>query len=612
MQVESFLVRFPPFDNLEPGAVERIAAATQIGFFPEGDTILTRGGPPSAFLYVVRTGAVELLDDGTVIDLLEEGELFGHPSLIAGLPPTFSVRSVEDTLCYLIDRTVADEVLRTRSGIEFLAHGLARRGRLVAQALEADRVVRPPPPISALIHRGPITCPPETTVGDAASTMTEERVSSIVVIGDDLLGIVTDRDLRSKVVATGRDLGAPVTDVMSAPVITVRSDATADDALRVMLERGFHHLPVAGPEGRIVGVVSDTELMGLERTASFGLLRALDRASSADEVTDAMSRLPRVAASVVMAGLDPVDVGHVIASAIDTATRRLIHLAIADLGDPPGPWAWLALGSAARHEQSLDTDQDHALVFLATDVSFEEADGYFEDLARRVTDGLVAAGIPRCRGGVMAESPAWRADRDRWLVTFRTQLAEPDIGGTAFSNIALDFRRVAGSLEVETEIERLVRDAARRGGLLRRLASTALNLRPPTGFLRDFVLESEGEQAGTLDVKHGGITPVTNLARTFAVATGSSSNRTIERLRAAVAAGGIDADLGVGLEEAFRLLWRIRLEHQTSQLDRGETPDDAVDPRRLGALTRRSLREAFRLIAAGQRLLATTYGIRMR
>ena len=612
MQVESFLVRFPPFDALEDGAMDRIAAATQIGFFPDGSTILTRGGPPSTFLYVVRTGAVELVDDDTVIDLLEEGELFGHPSLIAGLPPTFSVRAVEDTLCYLIDRTVADEVLRTRSGIEFLAHGLARRGRLIAEAREGERIVRPPPPISALIHREPIACAPSTTVGEAAATMTEERVSSILVLGDELLGIVTDRDLRMKVVATGRDLGAPVTDVMSAPVVTIRSDATADDALRLMLERGFHHLPVVDPHGRIVGVVSDTELLGLERTASFGLLRALDRASTADAVVGAMSGLPRVAASVVSAGMDPVDVGHVIASAIDTATRRLIHLAIAELGDPPGPWAWLALGSAARHEQSLDTDQDHALVFMATDVSVQEADRYFEELARRVTDGLVACGIPRCRGGVMAESPAWRADRDGWLETFETQLAERDIGGTAFSNIALDFRRVAGALEVETDIERLVRDAARRGGLIRKLASTALNLKPPTGFLRDFVLESEGEHSGTLDVKHGGITPVTNLARTFAVATGASTNRTIERLRAAVAAGGIDADLGVGLEEAFRLLWRIRLEHQTDQLDRGETPDDAVDPRRLGALTRRSLREAFRLIAAGQHLLSTTYGMRMR
>jgi CBS domain-containing protein len=212
----------------------------------------------------------------------------------------------------------------------------------------------------------------------------------------------------------------------------------------------------------------------------------------------------------------------------------------------------------------------------------------------------------------MAESEAWRAEREAWIDTYRTQLRTIDVGGTVFSNIALDYRRVAGALDMEREIDHVVREAARHGSLVRRLASSSLDLRPPTGFFREFVLESSGGRAGTLDVKHGGITIITNLARTFAVASGSTSIRTIGRLRAAVRAGAVDEELGLGLEEAFRLLWRIRLHHQVDQLDRGETPDDAVDPRRLGALTRRSLREAFRLIAAAQRLLATTYGIRFR
>jgi CBS domain-containing protein len=187
-----------------------------------------------------------------------------------------------------------------------------------------------------------------------------------------------------------------------------------------------------------------------------------------------------------------------------------------------------------------------------------------------------------------------------------------DLDGAVFSNIALDYRRVGGALDMEREIDVVVREAARSGPLVRRLASSALGLRPPTGFFRDFVLESEGGRAGTLDVKHGGITIITNLARTWAVASGSTSIRTTDRLRAAVGAAAIDEDLGLGLDEAFRLLWRIRLHHQVDELDRGETPDDAVDPKRLGALTRRSLREAFRLITAAQRLLATTYGFRLR
>ena len=612
MQVETFLVRFPPFDSLEPDALERVCAATEIEFFPRGTTILQQGGPPSRFLYVVRTGGVELLDDEVVIDLLEEGEMFGHPSLVAGLPPTFSVRAFEDTICYLIERQVAEDVIGTRSGIEFLARGLARRSRQVALSSETERMARPPVPLSTVLHREAIGCAPTVSVREAATTMAREAISSILVRGDDLLGIVTDRDLRTKVVAEGRDLTAAVSQVMTSPVITVRDDAMADAALRLMLQHGIHHLPVTAADGRIVGVVSDTDLIGLERSAPFTFLRALDRAETTDDVAARMSELPAVVIPLVEMETDPVDVGHVIASAIDATTRRLIHVAIAEIGDPPGPLAWLALGSEARHEQSLVTDQDHALVFGASDVPPEEADAYFERLARRVTDGLAEAGIPRCRGGVMAESAAWRADRETWVQTFREQLALSDVGGTAFSNIALDYRRVAGGLDIEATIDQLVRTAAAEGWLVRKLASSALDLRPPTGFFRGFLVGSDGSRAGTLDVKHGGITPITNLARTFAVASGVASNRTIDRLRAASSLGALDPDLAVGLEEAFRLLWRIRLRHQVRQLRAGDPADDQVDPRLLGPLTRRSLREAFKLITAGQRLLSTTYGLRHR
>ena len=612
MQVESFLVRFSPFDVLEPAALERVCRATEIEFFPRGATVLQQGGPPSRFLYVVRTGGVELLDDGVVIDLLEEGEMFGHPSLVAGLPPTFSVRAFEDTICYLIERQVAEEVIGTRSGIEFLARALARRSRQAALASETERIARPPAPLSSILRREPIGCDPTQSVRDAAATMAREAISSILVRADDLLGIVTDRDLRTKIVAEGIDPAVPVSRVMTTPVITVPEEAMADEALRMMLQHGIHHLPVVGSDGRVVGVVTDTDLIGLERSVPFTFLRALDRAETTDEVFARMSELHTVVIPLVETEADPVDIGHLIASAIDATTRRLIHVAIAELGDPPGPWAWLALGSEARPEQSRVPDQDHALGVVAPAVSPGEADADGERLARRVTDGLAEAGIPRCRGGVMAESAAWRADREAWIRTFREQLALSDVGGTAFSNIALDYRRVAGALDVEASIDQLVRQAAAEGWLVRKLASSALDLRPPTGFFREFLVGWDGAHAGTLDVKHGGITPITNVARTFAVASGVASNRTIDRLRAAASLGALDPDLAVGLEEAFRLLWRIRLRHQVRQLRAGEPADDLADPRLLGPLTRRSLREAFNLIIAGQRVLSSTYGLRPR
>jgi len=612
MQVEAFLARYPPFDSLTPEALERVARSVQIEFFPAGTTILQQAGEPARFLYVVRAGAVELLDEGRVLDLLGEGEAFGHPSLLSHLGPTFDVRAHEDTLCYLVEPEIAEEVIGTPSGLAFLSASLLRRERRAVQAREGESVRIGLVRVRTLLRRAPVTCAPEATVREAAELMARERISSVLVAMGTEFGIVTDRDLRSRVLAAGKAPDALLKEVMSFPVVTASDDATAEEVLLLMLEHGFHHVPITGGEGKIVGVVSDTDLLGRERTAPFALRRGIERATTDRGVVAEAASLPDVTVALVEAEVDPVDVGHVIAATIDAATRQLIDLVIQEAGDPPGPWAWLALGSAARHEQSLRTDQDHALVYDPIDASPEQADRYFAALAERVTRGLEAAGVPRCNGGVMATNPPWRRPVAEWTDEFRASLKDPGLGGKAFTNIALDYRRVAGPLDVESTLDELIRGASHDPGFPRRLAHTAIEFRPPTGFFRDIVVEAKGSHAGTLDVKHGGITPITNLARAHAVGAGLTNNRTLRRLRDVVATGALDPELGAGLEEAFRLLWRVRLEHQAAQVRAGLPPDDAVDPRSLGPLTRRGLKEAFRLIQRAQRALASAMGFRIR
>ena len=611
MQVGAFLARYPPFDSFVPEELERVARSVRIEFFAAGTTILQQAGEPARFLYVVRTGAVELLNEGRVLDLLGEGEAFGHPSLLSGLGPTFQVRAHEDTLCYLVDRDVAEEVMGSPSGLAFLAASLLRRER------RAQMVREGAPPavglvlVGTLVRRAPVICSTETTVREAAGLMTEERVSAVLMPTAQGVGILTDRDFRSRVLAAGAPGETPVGEVMSFPVVTASDDATAEEVLLLMLEHGFHHVPVTDRGGKIVGVVSDGDLFGLERSGPFSMHREIERATTAPSMAAAAARLPEIVVALVEAETDPVDVGHVIAATIDAVTRQLIDLSLRELGEPSGPWAWLALGSEARHEQSLRTDQDHALVFDPSG-SPEEADRYFAQLANRVVEGLEAAGIPRCQGGVMATNRAWRRPVADMVAEFRARLADPGLEGKVFTSIALDYRRVAGSLDIESTLDGLIRRASRDTMLARRLAHTAVELRPPTGFFRDFVVEAKGSRVGTLDVKHGGITPITNLARAHAIGAGLTGNRTLWRLREVVATGALDPDLGAGLEEAFRLLWKVRLEHQAAQTLAGVPPDDSVNPGSLGPLSRRGLKDAFRLIARAQKALGSEMGFRIR
>jgi CBS domain-containing protein len=603
MQVESFLARYPPFSALPRDELQRISRSVEIQYFPAGTTILQQAGEPARFLYIVRRGSVELLDEGRVLDLLEEGELFGHPSLLSRLSPGVEARAHDDTLCYLADAEVATEVFGTAVGLAFLASSLRRRSIRAIDVREADRLDPRIIPAGDLVRRAPVTCPPNLSVKEAAALMARERVSSLLVEGPNGLGILTDRDLRTRVLATGRSADTPIEEVMSSPVVTLRSDVIIEDVLLAMLEHGIHHIPVRDATGRVMGVVTDTDLMGLARTDAFAHRSAIERARSADAVADELRRLPDIICGLVRAEVDPVHVGHTVAVSIDAATQRLIDITIADLGDPPGPWAWLALGSQARHEQALGTDQDHALAFDPGDGALEDADAYFARLAERVTDALESGGILRCRGSVMANNSAWRRSVAGWTTEFRRWMTDPSVEGRTFTSIALDYRRVAGPLDIEPVLDSLIREAPGHPAFVKRLAHTAVELRPPTGFFRDLVLQSGGERAGTFDIKEGGIKPVTNLARTYAISAGVSGNRTLRRFEDAARAGRIEESLSLDLQEAFRLLWDVRLHHHVRLVESEEVPNDHVDPASISPIARSGLKEAFRTIKRAQGLL---------
>jgi CBS domain-containing protein len=209
----------------------------------------------------------------------------------------------------------------------------------------------------------------------------------------------------------------------------------------------------------------------------------------------------------------------------------------------------------------------------------------------------------------MAERPEMRHSTREWIEAFRGWMSDPGITGSIFTSIVFDYRRVTGPLEIETELDELIRRARGDRDFLRHLARRALDRRPPTGFRGNLVVEGKGEHAGTLDVKHGGITLITNIARVLGIAAGLTERRTIKRLRGAAAAGQIDSELQEGLEEAFGVLWRTRLEHHVRCWQSGRPLDDFVGPGTLGPLSRRALKEAFGIIARAQDMLATEFGV---
>ena len=468
MDVAAFLSMYHPFSSFEADRVASIARSVEIAHFPAGEVILEQGGTPASTLFVIRKGAVEVLDDGVVLDLLGEGELFGQFSLLDQVSPVATIRALEDTLAYLIPRPVAVEILSSSAGTSVVLATMRRRLAAANEGVSATRSGdRRFATIGSLIRRDAVTIEPDASIAEAAATMTEHRVSSLLLRTPEGWAILTDRDLRAKVVAARSSYDAPAIASATVPARTLPASTLAGDALLEMFAQGVHHFPVTDGD-RVIGVVTDTDLMGIGRHTPFAIKSAIERADTREAVIAAGRELPNVVVALVDSNADPVSVGGVIALVIDALTERFVLLAGRSMGDAPAGFAWLSLGSAARHEQALHTDQDHALAYeLPAGATDEDVDGYFADLAEFVTSGLEAVGIPRCTGDAMAVHPAMRRSLEQWTERFRRWMNEPDLDARILSSIGFDFRRVAGPLDAEPRAGRGGPGGARPPGVRR-------------------------------------------------------------------------------------------------------------------------------------------------
>ena len=445
--------------------------------------------------------------------------------------------------------------------------------------------------VGALL-RPPINCSASTTVEQAAALMARECTRSLLVRHERGWRVLTQEELSSRILATGRSPKTPVGDVVVPLTASLPSDRLAGDALIFMLESGLRDVPIVDADRRVLGVVSDADLAGLTFRSALSLRTTIESAKDAATVATAGRTLPNATWAMVEAGVDAVEASRIVTLLVEAMARRFLDLAIERLGHPPVPWAWLSLGSAARREQGIVTDQDHAIAFEPEGQPLEKVDHYFFDLAVAVTSGLEEAGIPKCKAKVVAEEQSLRRPLEHWVIAFNDWMDDPKMGAGRQASILFDFRRSAGPLEAEGSFARVIGSSPDRPHFLRRLAKQAVETRPP------------GRVDGrAIDVKHAGLTPIVNLARSYAMESGVTEARTLDRLDLAMNHGRIDEETRAGLSEAFRLCWRIRMERHAACVGDGGVPDDIIDPDTLGPLTRVELKEAFRFVRGAQRRL---------
>ena len=610
IEIQEFLASHPPFDKLPAETLEWLPKRLSVRYIRRGNPF-----PPEdadqPYVYVLRRGAVELRDaQGDLVGKLAEGDLCDMPCRSADQGPRLIGSTAEDTLVYLLP--CSDLVTLRARHAAFAEHFEQSVTNRLRRALDA--VLNAPSSggglmavrVGTLINRPVVTATPQTSIREAAAIMTEHNVSSLLLMeGDRLAGLITDRDLRRRCVAAGLPTDRPVREIMTEHLETVATDTLAFQALITMTRLNVHHLPVMAG-GQLKGILSTTDLTRYQSSNSVYLVGDVHHAKDLDTLVQISAKVGELQVHMVNGGATADQVGQAISAITDAVTRRLLQFAEAQLGPPPVPYAWMVGGSQARREQSSHSDQDNAL--LIADHMKPEDDAYFSALATIVNDGLNACGYVYCPGDVMAKNPKWRQPLRIWKKYFNTWIQRPEPMALMLSSVFFDLRPVHDPEGLFEEIHDQVLNLSSANRIfIAYMAANAVKNRPPLGFFRNFVLIQGGDHDHTFNIKHRGIVPIIDLARVYALSSGITETNTLERLRTAAGINALSKDGAANLIDAAEFIGTLRMRHQAGQLRRGEAADNFLSPDELSPLERGHLKDAFILINTMQESLAQRY-----
>jgi CBS domain-containing protein len=611
LEIRDHLQRFPPFDALPDDSLDAIARQVEVAYFKAGTDILLYGAAIHE-LHYVRSGAVEIYRrNGELYNRLSEGDLFGQAGLLRSNKVRFPARAIEDSLIYFIPATLFDQLCEQHDGFaEFVeAEGQSRLKSAVENQGQASELMQIK--VRKLISRQPVSTGPHTTVQQAAQLMSEQSVSSLVIIDDSssnagMVGIMTDRDLRNRVLAVGLDSATPTSEIMSPNPITIQADDSVFDAMLSMLRHNIHYLPVV-QRRRPIGMINLSDIIRYESQSSLYLVNSI---FNQPDVAGLQSLLPDLRGTFIRMVNDQAT-AHMVGSAMAgigrAFTQRLLELAEQKLGPPPVPYCFMVAGSMARDEQLLVTDQDNALVL---DDSFDpvQHDAYFAALAQFVSDGLAACGYSYCKGGIMASNAQWRQPLRVWRGYFSQWIDKPKPQTLLHSCIFFDLDGVYGEVDlVENLKDLLAQKASSNPAFLAALARNALNRTPPLGFFRTFVMETDGQQKHIINLKGRGTAPLTDLIRVHALACGSKAQNSLERLDAIGKTKLLQPEAIGQLRYALEFLSLVRVRHQAMAAAEGAQPNNYIEPEKVSASDRHNLKEAFGVLSNAQKFLRFRY-----
>ncbi len=623
--VVAFLKKVPPFQFLDDANLQVVARNLSIEFYPKDTVILKQDGAPSEALRIIKKGGVKVSmvsEHGgeVLIDYRSEGDTFGFLSLVGKDRVRSNITAVDDTLCYLLDKAMLLKLLDSQLSFTeyFLKSHITKYIDRTYREMQdksmfyggSDRLLFTTR-IGDMGIKDVVSTQEDTPIREAAQIMSEKRISSIVIMDrNDLpVGMMTDRDLREKVVARGRDVHEPVKNIMSASLIRVDARDYCFEAVLKMIKYNIHHILVI-KDGHLKGVITNHDMMMLQGTSPLSLTKDIESQQTIEGLVPVSKKINGIVGLLLKEGAKASNISKVITEINDRLVRKVLEFAERKHGKPPVAYCWIGFGSEGRKEQTFKTDQDNAIVYAdpATEAEAEAATKYFSAFAEFVRDGLLQCGFPPCPAHYMASNPLWRQPLRTWKKYFSTWISTPTAEAVLNSVTFFDFRPLYG----ESALAEALRDHLNvllkdQKVFLGYLANLAIKNQPPIGFFKSFVVDKDGEHKDELNLKIKGLAPLVDILRLFALEKGIRETSTLERIETLRGMHTIVEEFADELEQAFEFITLLRIHHQFSQISSGTAPDNFINPNRLSNLEKRSIKEAFQLIAKIQDLIIALY-----
>ncbi len=625
-EVTEFLKKIPPFQFFDEASLSNVTSNISMDFYPKGSTIQYQGGPASEYLHIIKKGEVKVVirneTDEVFVDYRGEGDLIGYLMIFGGDKARATVTAIDDTICYLIKREVIQNLLDTNPPVReffhksFLTRYLDRtfkeiQGKNLAYG-GGDKILFTMR-VGEIGSKDVIKASENITIQEAAEIMSNYNISSLILVdaNDTPSGIITNRDLRDKVVSRGKDCTAPVKDIMSTP--RVRSDVKeyCFEALMKMVKHNVHHLLIM-KDKKLQGILTNHDLMMIQGTSPLSIVKDIESQNVIATLIPVSQRINDMVGLLLSQGAKASSITRIITEINDRLIRKILMIAEERFGEPPVPYCWVVFGSEGRKEQTFKTDQDNALIYHdPADPEMEEAaKEYFRDFTLFVRDGMLKCGYPLCAADFMATNPMWCQPLHIWRNYFTNWISSPNSEAVLNAVIFSDLRAIYGEprlLEwLRDHVAALLRD---NQVFLGYIANMAVRNVPPISFLKTLVVERDGEYRDRLDLKTRGLAPLTDIIRLFAIEGGLRETGTVERINALKDSHPFVKDYVDELLHSFEFIMLLKIQHQFEQVREGQDVNNFIHSHKLSNLEKRIAKETFQLIGKIQDLIIERYHI---